>query len=61
MTKKQLKIGQWVGFKSDYEQYGEIVSIKGNWLVLKNENGFGDEYLRYAKTASVHVDQVWVD
>lgn len=44
----EVKVGDYVGFKSDYEQYGEVVKIDGERLTLRNENGFGGEYLRYA-------------
>jgi hypothetical protein len=44
-----VKIGDWVGFKSDIEQSGQIVEIKksymGHSLVLENKNGFHGGYI----------------
>jgi hypothetical protein len=44
-----VKVGDWVGFKSDIEQSGQIVEIKksymGHSLVLKNKNGFSGGYI----------------
>ena len=60
-----VKVGDWVGFKSDYEQSGKIVEIKGGTygttLVLENENGFGGEYLRYATRTEESADRCWSD
>lgn len=60
-----VKVGDWVGFKSDYEQSGKITKIRGSYgvyrLTLENRNGFGGEYLRYATTTEVLGDDIWVD
>ena len=44
-----VKIGDWVGFKSDIEQSGQIVEIKASYmgysLVLENKNGFHGDYI----------------
>ena len=44
-----VKVGDWVGFKSDIEQSGQIVEIKksymGHSLVLENKHGFSGEYI----------------
>jgi len=44
-----VKIGDWVGFKSDIEQSGQIVEIKksymGHSLVLENKSGFQGGYI----------------
>jgi len=44
-----IKIGDWVSFKSDVEQSGQIVEIKksymGTSLVLENRNGFSGDYI----------------
>ena len=44
-----VKIGDWVGFKADIEQSGQIVDIKksymGHSLVLENKNGFHGDYI----------------
>lgn len=60
MPKKTVSVGDYVGFKSDYEQYGQITKIEGNKLTLHNPNGFGGEYLRFAKTAIVDCRDCWL-
>jgi hypothetical protein len=44
-----VNVGDWVGFKSDIEQSGQIVEIKksymGHSLVLENKSGFSGEYI----------------
>lgn len=63
----EVTIGDVVGFKSDYEQYGKIVAIKhDSWsgkrvLVLENPDGFGGEYLRYATKTEERADDCWKD
>jgi hypothetical protein len=59
-----VKLGDHVGFKSDHEQYGQVVHIKrhpyeGYHLTLHNPHGFGGEYLRYKKTTQEHSGDVW--
>lgn len=56
-----VKIGDVVGFKSDFEQVGKIVKIDGDRLTLKNPDGFGGEYLRYAKTTVEMASDCWID
>ena len=56
-----VQVGDFVGFKSDYEQVGRITKIEGDWLTLENENGFGGEYLRYATTTREHASDCWID
>ena len=45
----EVKIGDWVGFKSDIEQSGKIVAIKqtyaGASLTLENPSGFSGGYI----------------
>ena len=62
---KKVTIGDYVGFKSDYEQSGKIIDIKfsrfgGKILVLENENGFGGEYLRYDTKTEVLTTDCWL-
>jgi hypothetical protein len=44
-----IKIGDWVSFKSDVEQSGQVVAIKssymGHSLTLENKNGFHGDYI----------------
>ncbi len=53
----EINVGDWVGFKSDYEQSGQVVSIEGSGrsarVRLHDDNGFGGEYLRYATDTTV--------
>ncbi len=60
-----VKVGDCVGFKSDFEQTGEIIEInrveyRGVVLTLRNPNGFGGEYLRHAKTTKVRAEDCWI-
>lgn len=65
----EVKVGDRVGFKSDFEQHGTIIEIlpkRGRWqrgqeLRLRNENGFGGEYLRYAKETIVYDEDCWLE
>jgi hypothetical protein len=61
----QVTIGDWVCFKSDHEQSGQIVDIKrgtfGTVLCLEREDGFGGDYLRYATYTEEPVDRCWVE
>jgi len=66
----ECKVGDYVCFKSDYEQSGRIQKItpRRNFysgsndpeLVLVNENGFGGEYLRYATHTVVCASDCWL-
>lgn len=63
----QVKVGDWISFKSDYEQSGRITKIErsrrlsgGYELHLHNDNGFGGEYLRYATDTVVHCSDCWI-
>jgi hypothetical protein len=64
-TEVRVYVGDYVGFKSDYEQSGKITKIQGNGrrarLTLHNPNGFGGEYLRYDTETQVDADDCWVD
>jgi hypothetical protein len=57
---KEIKVGDTVGFKSDFEQYGKVTAIQGNKLTLENPNGFGGEYLRYATVTTELASDCWV-
>ncbi len=56
-----VKIGDVVGFKSDYEQHGRITAINGDRLTLENPDGFGGDYLRYATTTTEDADRCWLE
>ena len=44
-----VKIGDWVCFKADIEQSGQILEIKSSYmgpaLVLENKSGFSGDYI----------------
>ena len=46
---QEVKIGDWVCFKADIEQSGQIVSIKQSYmgasLTLENKSGFHGDYI----------------
>ena len=59
-------IGDWVSFKSDIEQSGQIVKIKKNLfgsteLVLENFNGFQGDYIGGQTQTVVRADDCWVE
>ena len=61
----KIKNGDWVGFKSDTEQYGKVVEIKrGRYstiLVLENEYGFDGDYIGGDTRTTMNADECWVD
>ena len=56
-----VQIGDFVGFKSDYEQYGKIVKISGNQLVLKASSTFGGDYIGGEEFTTVYAPDCWID
>lgn len=62
-----VKVGDSVGFKSDFEQSGTITKIERSqsgrgWLLhLHSDEGFGGEYLRYAKDTIELASDCWID
>ena len=60
---KMVHVGMYVGFKSDYEQVGQIKNISERhgtfYLTLENPNGFGGSYLRYATETEEEVSRCW--
>jgi hypothetical protein len=64
--KVTVKVGDYVGFKSDIEQSGKIKKIErsafgGTQLVLENENGFHGDYIG-GETITVELaTDCWVD
>ena len=68
----EIKVGDWVCFKSDIEQSGKVIQIQlraNTWnarvgeyvLVLENENGFRGEYIGGDTKTVVTLDEIWVD
>jgi hypothetical protein len=58
---KEVKVGDFVGFKSDIEQYGEITAIKGNTLTLYHPDGFDGEYIGGENYYIVDCRNCWLD
>jgi len=56
-----IEVGDWVGFKSDVEQYGKIKSIQRSrqTLILENKDGFDGDYIGGDKETIVFFDDVW--
>jgi transcription elongation factor len=63
---QEVKVGDWVGFKSDIEQSGQIVEIKktvcfGVSLVLQNNNGFSGDYIGGETITTELARDCWID
>ena len=58
-----VKVGDFVSFKSDIEQGGKIIEIKGGGavLVLSNPNGFSGEYIRGETVHTVRASDCWIE
>ena len=60
-----VKIGDYVGFKSDIEQSGRIVDIKktyfGTSLTLENQNGFSGDYIGGDTITTQTAKDCWID
>ena len=57
----KLKVGDWVGFKSDIEQGGQIVTIFPNGMLeLHNPNGFIGEYIGGDEYTDAYSGDCWV-
>ena len=57
------KVGDWVGFKCDIEQYGQIVKIErtpnGELFTLRNEGGFEGEYIGGDTETTQYASDCW--
>ena len=62
---KEVKIGDWVSFKCDIEQSGQIVDIKksymGHSLVLENKNGFSGGYIGGDTVTTELASDCWLE
>ncbi len=58
---KVVRVGDFVCFKSDYEQSGRIARIVGDQLHLFRESGFGGEYLRHDQRTVVRARDCWLE
>jgi len=62
---QQIKVGDWVCFKADVEQSGQVVAIKksymGTALTLENENGFHGGYIGGQTRTVEEASDCWVE
>jgi hypothetical protein len=56
-----VQIGDFVGFKSDIEQYGKIVKINGSNLLLKASSTFSGDYIGGEEFTTVDAANCWID
>jgi len=59
-------IGDWVSFKSDIEQSGQIIRIKNSLfgkteLVLENFHGFQGDYIGGQTQTVVRAEECWIE
>lgn len=55
-----VHIGDWVGFKSDREQSGQIVKISGDQLLLTRDRGFEGDYIGGSSRHWVSARECWL-
>ena len=62
---QQIKVGDYVCFKSDVEQCGKVVAIKksymGTALTLENESGFSGGYIGGQTRTVEEASDCWVE
>ena len=59
---QQVKVGDYVGFKSDIEQGGTIYKIEGDRLFLRaGPNGFDGDYIGGSETTVQRAVDCWLD
>lgn len=56
-----VKVGDWVCFKCDIEQAGQIKDITGELLTLTNENGFHGHYIGGNVVTTERAGDCWVE
>jgi hypothetical protein len=62
---QEVRVGDWVGFKSDIEQSGKIVAIKSSYmgvaLTLENLSGFHGDYIGGETITTEAARDCWID
>ena len=59
---QQVKVGDYVGFKSDIEQGGTIYKIEGDRLFLQaGPNSFDGDYIGGQETTVQRAVDCWLD
>ena len=60
-----VTVGDWVGFKADCEQSGQIIEIKstymGQALVLENKSGFHGDYFGGSSITTLEARDCWLE
>jgi len=60
-----VTVGDWVGFKADCEQIGQIIEIKstymGQALVLENKSGFHGDYIGGSTITTQEARDCWLE
>jgi hypothetical protein len=60
-----VKIGDTVAFKSDHEQWGQVIGIRpgtdGPVLVLENVHGFDGDYIGGSTITTQRARDCWAD
>lgn len=56
-----VKVGDYVGFKCDIEQGGQIVAINGDMLTLESEYGFHGDYIGGQTRTTERASDCWID
>jgi hypothetical protein len=60
-----IQIGDYVGFKSDIEQSGQVVGIKRTYmgvsLTIENKHGFSGDYIGGDTITTQLASDCWVD
>lgn len=59
---QRVKVGDWVGFKSDIEQSGRIIKIEGDRLFLEaGPNGFDGGYIGGQDRTVQRASDCWLE
>ena len=62
---KTVKVRDWVGFKADVEQCGQIIEIKSSYmgqaLVLENKAGFHGDYIGGQTITTEQARDCWLE
>ena len=57
-----VKVGQYVCFKSDVEQVGQITKINGNMLTLfSDDEGFSGDYIGGSNYTTELASDCWIE
>jgi hypothetical protein len=58
----KVQVGDYVCFKSDFEQCGKVTKINGNTLTLSaGDEGFGGDYIKGMSHVTVDARDCWIE